>query len=119
MEIHKAYQIGGVDALPKRYDRTIFLTGKHDKEKGRNPNDPAPSSAGTRALPGVACAQAGELEDHEVLKEHGKGIETLIMAQCGGGGANTLMHHVKALVCLNPKCGDNHYLRDCTKTSDL
>ncbi len=25
MEIHKAYRIGGVDALTKRYDRTIFL----------------------------------------------------------------------------------------------
>ncbi len=47
MEIHKAYWIGGVDALPKRYDRTIFLAGKHDREKGRNPNAPAPSSAGT------------------------------------------------------------------------
>ena len=33
-EIHKAYQIGGVNALPKRYDRTIFLTGKHKREKG-------------------------------------------------------------------------------------
>ncbi len=47
VEIHKAYCIGGVDTLPKRYDRTIFLCRKHDKEKGRNPNAPAPSSAGT------------------------------------------------------------------------
>ncbi len=47
VEIHKAYRIGGVDALPKRYDRTIFLCGKHDKEKGQKPNAPAPSSAGT------------------------------------------------------------------------
>ncbi len=47
VEIHKAYRIGGADALPKRYDRTIFLTGKHNKEEGRNPNAPAPSSAGT------------------------------------------------------------------------
>ena len=77
VEIHKAYRISGVDALPKRYDRTIFLAGKHDKEKGRNPNAPAPSSAGTRALPGVACAQAGELGEHKILEEHGKGIEAL------------------------------------------
>ena len=59
VEIHKAYRIGGVDALPKRYDRTIFLSGKHNKEKGWNPNAPAPSSAGTQVLLGVACAQAG------------------------------------------------------------
>ncbi len=38
VEIHKAYRIGGVDALPKLYNRTIFLCGKHDKEKGQNPN---------------------------------------------------------------------------------
>ncbi len=46
VEIHKAYWIGSVGALSKRYNRTIFLAGKLDKEKGRNPNAPAPSSAG-------------------------------------------------------------------------
>ncbi len=71
---------GGVDALPKRYDRIIFLTGKHDREKGRNPNALVPTSAGTRAMPGVVCAQANELEEHEDLEEHGKGIDALAMA---------------------------------------
>ncbi len=28
------------------------------------------------------------------------------------------MHRGKALVCLNPKCGGNHYLRNCPKKSD-
>ncbi len=41
------------------------------------------------------------------------------MAQHGGGEeGKTVIHRGKALVCLNPKCGGNHYLRDCTKTSN-
>ncbi len=28
------------------------------------------------------------------------------------------MYHGKALVCLNLKCGGNHYLRNCTTTRD-
>ena len=59
------------------------------------------------------------LEEHDNLEEHGKGIKALSMVQHGGGGGGkTVMHPGKALVCLNPKCGGNHYLHDCTKTSD-
>ena len=64
----------------------------------------------------MACAQAGKLEEHEDLKEHGKGIEALAMAQHEGGEVK--MHHGRPLVCLNLRCGGNHYLRDCPKTSD-
>ncbi len=110
VKIHKAYRISGVDALLKRYDWTIFLCRKHDKEKGQNPNAPVPLSVGTRALPRVACAQAGKLEEHEDLEEHGKGIEALAMAQ--HGGAEVKMHRGRPLVCLNPQCGGNHYPRD-------
>ena len=67
-EIYQANWIVGVNALPKRIDRTILLRGKHDKDNGQNPSALTLSSAGTRAMPGVAYVQAGE------LKEHGKGI---------------------------------------------
>ncbi len=40
------------------------------------------------------------------------------MVQHREGGDKTVMHHGKALVSLNPKCGGNQYLHDCTKTSD-
>ena len=62
-------------------------------------------------MPGVACAQAGELEECEDLEEHGKGIKALAMAQ--HEGAEVKMHRGRPLVCLNPRCGGNHYLRDC------
>ncbi len=60
--------------LPKRYGKTIFLAGTHDREKGRNPNTSAPLNARTCAMPGVACNQVGELEEHDDLKEQGKGL---------------------------------------------
>ena len=47
VEIHKAYRIGSNDAPQKWFNRTIFLAGKHNREKGRNPNAPAPSCAGS------------------------------------------------------------------------
>ncbi len=28
------------------------------------------------------------------------------------------MHRGKVIVCLNPKCGGNHYLRNCPTTSN-
>ncbi len=64
----------------------------------------------------VACAQTGELKDHNNLEEHGKGIEALAMAQ--HKGAEVKMHRGRPLVCLNPRCGGNHYLRDCPTTSN-
>ncbi len=38
------------------------------------------------------------------------------MAQ--NGGTEVKMHRGRPLVCLNPKCGGNHYLRDCPTTSN-
>ncbi len=57
------------------------------------------------------------MQEHDDLENHGKGIKALVTVQYRGGG-KTVMHRGKALVCLNPKCGRNHYLRDCTKTRD-
>ncbi len=69
-------------------------------------------------IPGVAYTQTGNLEEHDNLEEQGKGINALTMAQYGGGGGEMVMHQGKVIVCLNPKCGGNHYLRDFPKTSD-
>ncbi len=67
-------------------------------------------------MPGVACAQADELEEHEDLEEQGKGIKALAMVQ--HEGVKVKMHCGRPLVCLNPHCGGNHYLRNCPTTSD-
>ena len=110
--IHKAHQIGGVDTLPKRIDRMIFLAGKIDKENGWIPSAPAPSSAGTCVIPGMAYIQAVD------LKEHDRDINVMVMAQHGGGSGEMVMYRGIPIVCLNPKCGGNHYICDCKKTSD-
>ena len=38
------------------------------------------------------------------------------MAQHGGG--KRLIHHGKALVCLNPKCNRNHYIHNYPNAID-
>ena len=73
-EIHKAHWNSRANVLPKRINRTIFLAGKHNKENGRNLSAPVPSSSGTCAMTGVACIQAGKLEEHD------KGVKALAMA---------------------------------------
>ncbi len=61
-------------------------------------------------------AQDGKFREHKILKEHGKGIKALTMAQHGGG--ETQMHRRKPLVCLNLQCDRNHFLHNCPTTSD-
>ncbi len=67
----------------------------------------------------MACTQAGELEEHNNIKEQGKGIKALAMVQHKGEDkGKIIMHCGKVLVCLNLKCRGNYYLRDCPKASD-